>query len=284
MTASIVGFDSRADLGMVAPRSVSRSIAPDEGGVTGHYFGPPVHVAGHDDCRRLWLGAQRDHMIRRGWVDIAYTGGYCQHGYALAGRGAGVRTAANGTNAGNSGWYAACWIGGAGETPTGPALDALAWWVRELRGSGGAADRVVGHRFHKPTACPGDPIADACALLDRNPIPGDRPVTSRHYAQAVIGITPADIEHGRVLAQAYQLGLLQALPDGRLVTLTHDRAAATAAFALLVGQAADGIDRRQFVDGTVRVAGATRDETAAAVASVLLAHPPDTIRRRGKPW
>lgn len=156
------GFLSRADVGLRKPRSRSTNIDASRGGITAHYAGKAQGVdtslSGHSRCLALWRGYQRYHMDSHGWVDIAYTLGVCQHGYVLAGRGAGVRTAANGTNSGNSYWYAVCFILGGNEKPTKDAIDAFWAAVRMLQEQGGAADRVNDHSKHKPTTCAGDPV------------------------------------------------------------------------------------------------------------------------------
>ncbi len=175
MTARIAGFISRAEAGLRAPRSISRRISPANGGAAPHYGGPAQRIAEHATCLRRWKAWQDYHMDSHGWADIAYTGGYCDHGYALAGRGAGVRTAANGTNAGNDSYYGVVWIGGQGETPTQAALDALDWWVLELRTHGGAGDRVVPHQVFTGTQCPGTPLIGRAQQLDRQPISADGP-------------------------------------------------------------------------------------------------------------
>lgn len=160
MTAQIAGFVSRAEAGLRKPRSFSRNITPGRGGgVAVHHGGGPQRAAepnsDHARCVETWRIWQKVHMdLRgRGWVDIAYTGGFCNHGYAFAGRGAGVRTAANGTNAGNQTHYAVTWIGGEGQTPTQAAYDALDWWISELR-KAGAGLSVKPHKFFKATGCP----------------------------------------------------------------------------------------------------------------------------------
>lgn len=169
MTAQITGFVTREEAGLRRPRSVSRNITPERGGVSEHYGGGPQSAAhpgsDHDQCIYTWLGWQDYHMDKHGWVDLAYTGGFCNHGYAFAGRGAGVRTAANGTNVGNQNFYAIVWIGGEGQTPTQEALDAADWWLEKLRGAG-AGNAVKPHNFFKPTGCPGDPIEAHAASRD----------------------------------------------------------------------------------------------------------------------
>lgn len=176
MTARISGFVSRADAGLRAPKSVSKSITPAKGGVSPHYGGGRQSAAepgsDHARCVATWRGWQRFHMDSHGWSDIAYTGGFCNHGFAFAGRGAGVRTAANGTNAGNQNFYAVTWIGGEGQTPTKEALDAADWWIEQLRKSG-AGNAVKPHRFFKPTGCPGDPLVGYAAERDGKALPQD---------------------------------------------------------------------------------------------------------------
>lgn len=167
MTAQIVGFHSRSDLNMRLPRSVSYNITPSQGGCTKHYGGSSAPPSDHADCIARWLSWQNYHMDGNGWADIAYTAGYCNHGYVLAGRGYGVRTAANGTDAGNDDWYAFTWIGGGTHTPTRQALDALDWLVYDARRNGDAGNGVNSHRDHKSTECPGDYL-DAYTV---NPVP-----------------------------------------------------------------------------------------------------------------
>lgn len=171
MTATNKGFRTRAQLQMRAPRSVSYNITPGTGGVAGHYNGGKLGLTGltdHARCEASWRADQNYHMDTNGWVDIAYTGAFCQHGICMAGRGFGVRTAANGTNVGNQNYYAFCWIGGAGDTPTTDALNAFEWWVNEARLAGKAGMRVVPHSGLFATSCPGDIVRARCAAIDNH--------------------------------------------------------------------------------------------------------------------
>lgn len=169
MTAQITGFVSRSEAGLRSPRSVSRNITPARGGVSEHYGGGAQSAADpnadHERCVATWVSWQNYHMNRHKWVDIAYTGGFCNHGYAFAGRGVGVRTAANGTNHGNQNYYAIVWIGGAGQTPTQAAFDAADWWISKLR-SANAGNGVKPHNFFKATGCPGKPLEQHAASRD----------------------------------------------------------------------------------------------------------------------
>lgn len=168
MTAQINGFVTRSEAGLIKPRSISHNIAPDTGGVAIHYGGGPQSAAdsdsNHQKCVDTWMAWQRYHM-QTSFVDIAYTGGFCNHGYAFAGRGAGVRTGANGTNTGNYSFYAIVWIGGKGQVPTRVACDAADWWIVKLR-TAGAGLEVRPHSSFKSTECPG--VSLRAYTLERN--------------------------------------------------------------------------------------------------------------------
>lgn len=175
MTARIAGFVTRAAAGLRGPESISKNITPGKGGVALHYGGPRIPAADSDDhakCVKTWKDWQNYHMLTHGWVDIAYTGGYCNHGFAFAGRGAGIRTAANGTNPGNQNFYAVVWIGGEGQTPSQAAYDAADWWIAELRKNGKAGTQVKPHRFFKSTECPGKPLVSFATSRDGKSVSG----------------------------------------------------------------------------------------------------------------
>lgn len=188
---AITAFRSRAQLGLVAPRSVSHDIDANPGGVAVHYGGDPGPVKDHAACEARWRDWQRMHMTApRGWNDIAYTGGYCSHGYAFAGRGAGTRTAGQGTNDGNDRYYAVCWVNDR-EQPTPEALAALAWWIEQLRAAGAGAD-VRAHRLFHSTSCPGDALAAYAKLLDGKPLPHDPPKPPGPRPLVVDGVLGVD--------------------------------------------------------------------------------------------
>lgn len=165
MTASIVGFVTRAEAGLRAPRSVSHNVNPENGGVAVHYGGSGGPPADHAGCVVRWRAWQNFHMDGRGWVDIAYNFGYCNHGYVFAGRGYGVRSAAQGTNDGNQRYLAAVWIGGGSSTPTQLAVNALEWIIVQVRKNGGGDD-VRPHRSFHSTSCPGDYLASVANHLN----------------------------------------------------------------------------------------------------------------------
>jgi hypothetical protein len=217
--AKIVAFRTRKDLGLVAPRSVSHDIDPNPGGVAVHYGGDPAPVRSHADCEARWRAWQKMHMAQpRGWNDIAYTGGYCSHGYGFAGRGVGARTAGQGTNDGNQRYYAVCWVNDRG-TPTPEALGALAWWIGQLRAAGAGLD-VRAHRSFHSTDCPGSPLAAYAPLLDGKPLPGGGgggTVVSKQKA-AVLGTqravhVTADGQWGKITDAA--VSAVRELRDGK---------------------------------------------------------------------
>lgn len=149
-------FHNRSALGLRAPRSISRNITPRH--LTAHYAGDSVwkgRTPDHNRCASIWRAWQDFHMNGRGWSDIAYNSGVCPHGHRFEGRGASVRSAANGTNTGNLLSYATCYIGGAGDPFTD---EAKAGFVMEAGRFGVPLDRW--HSFWKGTACPGDLVRD----------------------------------------------------------------------------------------------------------------------------
>lgn len=127
-------------------------------GITAHWEGPRMGSFPHTECDNHVRTIEAFHRDVRGWSDIAYNALVCPHGYVFEGRGAGVRSAANGYTQVNEDWYAVCYLGGVGDPFTDEAkqgfLDAFGWLER----AGNAGPRRNGHRDHKPTDCPGDVI------------------------------------------------------------------------------------------------------------------------------
>lgn len=164
--ASIKKFYSRSELGMRAPRSVSRNVSPQNGGIAVHYGGAGQGIRSQTAARDRWLAWQRYHMNTHGWADIAYTAGFDNWGNVYAGRGYGVRTAAQGTNAGNQNYLAFVWLGGGNEKPSKAALEALNWLIEDARKNGNAGNAVKPHNFFKSTACPGNYLRTRAAELD----------------------------------------------------------------------------------------------------------------------
>lgn len=113
----------------------------------------------HSACPGKVRQIQDYHMDVKGWVDVAYSTLVCPHGAIFEGRGWGNRTAANGTNAGNAGSYAHCYLGGQGDPFTHDGKIGMATAFRLARVHGGAGPRQWNHRDWKATECPGDTIA-----------------------------------------------------------------------------------------------------------------------------
>ena len=172
MTADPV-FLSRAELGMLGPKSISRNVHPDRGGVMPHWGGGPQRVTTLDTAVRRWLRWQQIHMAPgglgalNGGADIAYNLGFWDR-YILAGRGQSVRSGANGTNDANTIYLAVAWIGGQGERPSEQDVATFQHIVRMLR-EGGAGLAVKPHSFVRPTACPGDDWRGEAAKIDGKP-------------------------------------------------------------------------------------------------------------------
>lgn len=164
-------FVSRSDAGLAAPTRLSSKISPQH--LTAHWAGPSVwggKIGDHARCSAIWRSWQKYHMSTRGWADIAYTSGVCPHGYVFDGRGPQVRTAANGTNKGNSRSYATCYIGGTGDPFT---IEAQSGFIAEA-----ARLRVPLNKVHadwRPTGCPGPAITGWVRSGAQPPPPPTKP-------------------------------------------------------------------------------------------------------------
>lgn len=192
MNPKIAGFRTRAQLGLRAPRSRSTNITPERGGVAVHWGGPSQRLGSHARCEAIWRSWQDYHMDTHNWVDIAYTAAFCNHGYVLAGRGYGTRTAANGTNAGNQNYYAFVWIGGLGDTITTAALNALEWLVRDAR-SKGAGREVRPHRFFTGSTCPGPGLIGHSSNLHNTNITAPPPPAPKPEPEPVLDVRMEEI-------------------------------------------------------------------------------------------
>jgi hypothetical protein len=153
-------LETRSELGLARPLSRPRIGAAR--GVAAHYNGPAMRMQGqpHSVCQARWRGIQRFHMGRNHpqpmangnhWQDIAYTAGVCHHEIVMEGRGKNVRTAANGTNAGNNEFYAIFFMVGGDEVPSQAMLRAADWY--RTRHLGVALWRK--HADFKATSCAG---------------------------------------------------------------------------------------------------------------------------------
>jgi len=128
-------------------------------GITIHWTGTGYGGTwDHSRCASIVRGIERSHEYGNGWGDIAYNLLVCPHGYVFEGRGANVRSAANGYTTVNREWYAVCYLGGVGDKFTRAGKRGLRDAVAYLREHGNAGRLVNGHRDHKATDCPGNAI------------------------------------------------------------------------------------------------------------------------------
>lgn len=149
---------TREQWGARPPKAVTRISLPSKG-ITNHWEGPHMGPFDHSQCPAKVRAIQRFHQVNRGWADIAYSMIVCPHGDVFEGRGVRNRTAANGTNSGNAGWHAVCYLGGENDPFTDAGKRGMRdahTWLRE----GGAGPGVNCHSDHRATACPGGAIRD----------------------------------------------------------------------------------------------------------------------------
>lgn len=128
---------------------------------TGHWNGPNVTVHGktvfdHSACAAVWRGIQAFHMDTRGWNDIAYNFGICQHGYVFEGRGLNVRNGANGTNEGNKTSHCLMMMAGPDNPFNVAEKSAFRDCVKYVSDHTNAPYSAIGHRDWHSTDCPGD--------------------------------------------------------------------------------------------------------------------------------
>lgn len=147
----------------VRPRNLSRAF---QRGLAVHHTGTPEDRQEHHyECAKRVQAIQRYHQVGKGWNDIAYNWLACHHGYLFEGRGVGIRSAGQGTVAGNTCWHAVCILGsGAGfSAASEPGLVvALVDAIDRTRAYGKGANRVWPHlRFHS-TECPGKGLRQWC--------------------------------------------------------------------------------------------------------------------------
>lgn len=161
----------RAALGMRAPSGSYTPFTPD--GITLHYGGPSpwgipwsnvddfLRLCDHRRCPSIWRAWQDFHMSPGALgtvapahpIDIAYTSGVCPHGVRFEGRGAGHRTAAQGTNQGNARSYAVVYVAGEND----PLTDGAKLAYLDERDRLGKPIMWVHSDWHS-TGCPGVPV------------------------------------------------------------------------------------------------------------------------------
>lgn len=158
----------RAEWGARPPDGAYGGLNPTEG-VTGHWEGGGIGWPWpHETCYSLVRGIQAFHMDGRGWIDIAYNGLACPHGYVFEGRGPSHKSAGHG-EPGNSVSYALCFLSGVGDEFTPEQHQAWADGRRWLQDEGGASDVLHCHLDWMATACPGD---ERCEWVHAGANPG----------------------------------------------------------------------------------------------------------------
>lgn len=152
-------YESRAEWGARPARSHTALRKARLKGMAVHYSAADSSLDTHDKCERRVQGIQNYHMDTKRWADIAYSWLVCRHGIIFEGRGWGVRTAANGTDAGNDAFHAVCYLDDDGPSTdlTAAAAAAMGEVVRTgmARGLG---TEVRPHSWFKKTGCPGDEL------------------------------------------------------------------------------------------------------------------------------
>jgi hypothetical protein len=150
---------TRQRWGAVPPRERHAIPGPMQGN-TGHYEGPHMGTPDHSRCAGLVRGIQAFHMndADRRWLDIAYSSMFCPHGFVFEGRWLGVRTAANGTDIGNTTTYAHAYLGGERDPLTPDAKAAFVDVVNFFRANG-SGTKVFPHNHWLSTGCPGEELA-----------------------------------------------------------------------------------------------------------------------------
>lgn len=172
---AVTSHDTRRSLGLAEPKSRSTAIIPTH--VAGHYAAVGTgdtawrleQYTSHEVCRDRWKRMQTSAM-RGAFSDIPYTAMPCHHNVVMAGRGARVRTGANGSDHWNYRAYALCFpLGGYDRVdPEDPRIINMlrAWWtmIDVLSKDAGRSLTPTLHRTIRRTSCPGN---IGTYLLDR---------------------------------------------------------------------------------------------------------------------
>lgn len=137
----------------------TRFVRGDVQGVCFHWPGSSEVLRG-DAVPAALRGWQRYHMEVRGWRDIAYNYAVDQHGRIWVCRGVNLKSAANGSQVGNSAYLAVVCVVAVDEPVSPELVTAARLVVRYARKVYPRAQRLVGHGEIRPgpTDCPGPAV------------------------------------------------------------------------------------------------------------------------------
>lgn len=153
---------SRQEVGLVPAKPNSARFGK-VGCITGHYFGADLMIRSEGDLKAIYRQIQYNDMVAKGYSDIMYSIGLNPfRPKPIELRGTKVRGAANGTALANT-------VSPSVLVPVGPTLSGVVhipgWQENLLEGARIADDIIeytfggylpwVGHRYWKPTGCPG---------------------------------------------------------------------------------------------------------------------------------
>lgn len=272
----------RHEIGLPASRASKASLRPAS---TDHYT--TGEELGRPDTFAWWRDIFDYHTRKLGWDDIGYHFGYDRYGRILEGRPLDRRGAHAGTSDGNL-RVGVVFLGDDDpnyQDVTDEARSARAHIDMHLLRHFDRGLDYDGHRDHKATGCPGDEIYTEIIPALRNGTL--EPPTTRVLRQAVIGVSQTDLDQGSTLTGPYRWALVQANSDGRqrLVWGVGDVGEdVQVEHAVAVGQAAGLPADRTGWKTAVRIGGRDRFETGANLLRTVLAHPPGTENRQGRPW
>lgn len=131
-------------------------------GIAVHYSASNAdEQSDHRNCASRVRGIQSYHMATKGWNDIAYNFLVCKHGYIYVGRGWFNRSAAQGTNAGNSEYLAVCFLGDDTKGRDDVTAEGRAAYLRVFKRFKVWYRRTAvlkPHSAFTSTSCPGDEL------------------------------------------------------------------------------------------------------------------------------
>ncbi len=170
-----MSYLSRSDWGAAQPRHRT-PMGSNPKGIALHWVGARLHPT--RTPADITQSIQRYHMKTKNWSDIAYQELVGMDGTALAGRGFGIRSAANGGRWLNKKYGAICLLMGPGQEPSDAMIKQARHRIDEWRRRYPRATEIVAHGDLKKTSCPGRSIVELIrsgAFDPGNPPPGELP-------------------------------------------------------------------------------------------------------------